>query len=353
MWERLKSKVKRADTLEAVGSPLTVDVRRYPGLDAALDAGDVAAARELVAKVESDPDVLARIDLQLRREAFVRAAARPAPGGQWPPTSQTRLPAQDGLPEIQAAALDLDTVVAGVRNHGGLIVRGLFSSEACAQLRQQIDTIMDTFEDARPDPRWNTPLSDLTGVPLSQQYREVNFDPSGRPAADSPAAAAFVLQEFERLGLPGLASAYLGEQAAVTLEKWTLRRVPPGGTASWHQDGAFLGPERKTLNLWVALSDCGRTASGLDIVAKRFDQIVPTGTPGAYFYWDVAQDVVDAERGTDPIQSPVFAPGDAVFFDQFLLHRTGLGDFTQDRYALESWFFTPSSYPGHYEGLLL
>lgn len=348
MWSWRKG--KRADVVD---SPLALDIASYPGLDRALDDGDVARARALVAAVQTDRNVLNRADLQLRREAFVRAGAREPASGPWPPRTDTRLPADSGLPEVTAAELDLDTLVAGVRNHGALIVRGLFEARTCDVLREQIDAVMTAFEAHAQDPRWNTPLSDLAGEPLSQQYRDVNFDPTGRPVADSPEVAAFLFREYERIGLPDLASAYLGERAAVTLEKWTLRRVPPGGTASWHQDGAFLGAERRTLNLWVALNDCGRDASGLDVVAKRFDVIVPTGTEGAYFHWDVAPDVVDAERGTDPIVSPVFAPGDAVFFDQFLLHRTGLGDFTKDRYALESWFFTPSSYPGHYEGLLL
>ena len=36
---------------------------------------------------------------------------------------------------------------------------------------------------------------------------------------------------------------------------------------------------------------------------------------------------------------PVFAPGDALLFDELLLHRTAAAARTQDRYAIESWFF--------------
>jgi ectoine hydroxylase-related dioxygenase (phytanoyl-CoA dioxygenase family) len=133
-----------------------------------------------------------------------------------------------------------------------------------------------------------------------------------------------------------------------------MRKVPPETGSSWHQDGAFLGTEKHTLNMWVALSDCGERASGLDVVARRFDSIVTTGTEGAFFDWDVSPDVVEEVRGSDPIVAPVFAAGDAVFFDQFLLHKTGTNPaFTDDRYALETWFFTPSSFPGHYSGLLV
>jgi hypothetical protein len=84
------------------------------------------------------------------------------------------------------------------------------------------------------------------------------------------------------------------------------------------------------------------------------DRIVATGTPGAVFDWDVSPDVVEQERGDVEIASPVFRAGDAIFFDQFLLHKTGTGPgFTEDRYALETWFFTPSSHPDNYSGLLL
>ena len=43
---------------------------------------------------------------------------------------------------------------------------------------------------------------------------------------------------------------------------------------------------------------------------------------------------------------PVFEPGDALLFDNMLLHRTAAdATMTQARYAIESWFFAPSRYP--------
>jgi len=44
----------------------------------------------------------------------------------------------------------------------------------------------------------------------------------------------------------------------------------------------------------------------------------------------------------------VFAPGDALLFDELLLHRTAALARAQDRYAIESWFFAPSSYPDNH-----
>jgi ectoine hydroxylase-related dioxygenase (phytanoyl-CoA dioxygenase family) len=44
---------------------------------------------------------------------------------------------------------------------------------------------------------------------------------------------------------------------------------------------------------------------------------------------------------------PEFAPGDALLFDHLLLHRTAAGEeMTRERYAIETWFFAPSLYPG-------
>lgn len=339
----------------ATDASTVVDLDRYPGMDALLDVGDMRAVRSLLEQVEASaaPEYRARVELQLRHEAFRRAAARSS-SATWPPTTDSSLSGY--LPEIDASQLDVDILIAGVRTHGALLVRGLFADQTCAELRGMIDAAMAAHAESPSggDSRFNTPLCNVSGEPLSPEFRRVNFDDGGRPTADCPAAAATVLAEFERIGIPDLVAGYLGEQPALSLEKWTLRRVPPDANSSWHQDGAFLGEEKHTVNMWVALSECGERASGLDIVARRFDHIVPTGTEGAYFYWDVAPDVVEAERCENPVVSPVFSPGDAVFFDQFLLHRTGIKpDLSEDRYALESWFFTPSSFPSHYEGLLL
>ena len=45
---------------------------------------------------------------------------------------------------------------------------------------------------------------------------------------------------------------YLGERPALSANKCTLRRVPVDTATNWHQDGAFLGEEMRTLNLWLA-----------------------------------------------------------------------------------------------------
>ena len=55
----------------------------------------------------------------------------------------------------------------------------------------------------------------------------------------------------------------------------------------------------------------------------------------------------EAERaGAEHVVRPVFDAGDALLFNQLTLHRTGVSpEMTRDRYAVEAWFFAPSTYP--------
>lgn len=359
MLGRLRRRRSEHVTGEPAVAPLSLDLQRYEGIDALLDAGDIPGALDLLQRTDGTvaPAERARQELQLRHEAFLRAGRLPHSTVPWPPRSDRDLGPAGRLPEVRAADLDPPTLVAGVRTYGALIVRGFFPQSACERMRVMIDQSMSLFDHERlgDDPEYNMPLRDVHGDILgASAFRSFNYGAAGLPVADAPVLAECVLGEFAAIDLPRLVGGYLGERPSLTLEKWMMRKVPPETGSSWHQDGAFLGTDKRALNMWVALSDCGERASGLDIVARRFDHIVATGTPGAYFDWDVSPTVVEEERGADPIVSPVFAAGDAVFFDQFLLHKTGTNPgFTEYRYALESWFFTPTSFPEHYAGLLL
>ena len=77
------------------------------------------------------------------------------------------------------------------------------------------------------------------------------------------------------------------------------------------------------LNLWLSLSRCGDQAPGLDIVPRRLDQIVTTGTDEAMLSYQVSQSKAEQAAGDTPIIRPIFEPGDALFFDELFLHQTG------------------------------
>jgi ectoine hydroxylase-related dioxygenase (phytanoyl-CoA dioxygenase family) len=139
----------------------------------------------------------------------------------------------------------------------------------------------------------------------------------------------------------------MGERPALSVAKSTLRRVQPTGGHDWHQDGAFLGRDVRSVNVWLALSDCGSTAPGMDVVGSRLPYILQTHSHGAYFDWSVGQGMVDilAEGGA-PVLTPEFGPGDALLFDHMMLHRTSVKPgMTGTRWAIESWFFAPTCYP--------
>ena len=165
-------------------------------------------------------------------------------------------------------------------------------------------------------------------------------------AADSPRVMFDLLESFERAGMRQMLTAYLSGRPTLSVNKGTLRRARPTvDTAWWHQDGAFLGRDIRSLNVWLSLSHCGRDAPGLEVVPERLAGIVETGTQGADFDWSVG-DSVAAEASGEKASRPVFKPGDALLFDHLLLHRTFTDPaMTGTRYATETWFFAPSAYP--------
>jgi hypothetical protein len=179
---------------------------------------------------------------------------------------------------------------------------------------------------------------------------------SGLWATDSPRVMFSMLEAMDRAGLQRLATGYLGERPAISIEKCTLRRVNPdflpgNNYSAWHQDGAFLGDVR-ALNVWLTLSRCGDVAPGLDIVPKRLDYIAETGTEGTAFHWSVAQDVAEKCAGEVGIKRPIFQPGDVMLFDELFLHSTAADPgMTETRYAIETWFFGPSAFPDEYTPL--
>jgi hypothetical protein len=162
-----------------------------------------------------------------------------------------------------------------------------------------------------------------------------------------------MLDTFEAAGLRRIAREYLGEHPAISMQKCTLRKATPDvghPFKGWHQDGAFLGDVR-ALNVWLSLSHCGDDAPGLDLVPRRLDHIVPTGTEGAIFDWVVSPAMAEEAAAGLPIQRPIFEPGDVMLFDHLYLHSTANDpSMSKVRYAVESWFFGPSAFPENVYG---
>ena len=321
------------------------------------DAGDVAAAIAVLAEQNRRaPDTtIERTLVRLRTDGSATARAtrvdRPAEAAAGPAGGHDRFAGTTGIPEVDAGALDADTIRAGVLGHGSLIVRGLVPPDAAAACAASIDEVFDGYDavtrsgDPAAGLPWYEAFTSTGPVSWTLAERMWAQKLGGIVAADSPRGLAQVVDLYESVGLGAVIEDYLGERPALSVKKLTLRRTAPDVPTEWHQDGSFLGDGTRTLNVWLALSPCGVDAPSLDIVPQRFDTIVATGTDDSKFDWSVSRAMADrvSER---PLIRPVFAPGDAVLFDQFTLHRTGLDEaMDRTRYAIESWFFAPSTYP--------
>ncbi len=254
---------------------------------------------------------------------------------------------------------------AAILRSGCLLIRGLVDPDEAARLRVEIDRAYDARGAHQEDPG--------SGAGYFQEFQpDGQFDlaferalllgSAGLWVADSPRMMAEVLDLFDRIGLTRLATEYLGERPAISVNKSLLRKVKPTqiedtdgskerSPSAWHQDGAFLGDVR-ALNVWLSLSRCGDVAPGLDIVPRRLEEIVPTGTEGAVFDWSVSRAVTEEAAGEVAIMRPIFEPGDVLLFDELFLHATAAEpEMPNMRYAVESWYFGPSAFPAGYAPL--
>ena len=169
-------------------------------------------------------------------------------------------------------------------------------------------------------------------------------------ACDSPHAIFQITELLETSPVLGVIADYLGEQPVLSANKTMLRRVPPDAQPSWHQDGSFMGQQTRTVNLWLALSDCGegQDAPGLALVPRRLDRSLRGEVSNGDIVLTPDQ-FEEASGGIGAIK-PTFAPGDALLFDELLAHANGGGEpgLTRPRYAMEAWLFAPTAVPSGY-----
>jgi hypothetical protein len=337
-------------------APTTVDPAGFSAraeADALIrDGRRLDAIDALTAANRAHPDgAIERQLVGLRNVAFDDLDKTPGCGA-WPPAAPDLFPGIDGVPEIAAADLTAAALRSGILRHGALIVRGLVPPARVAHLIDDIERTFvarDAFFDGAPIEEtapWYVPFEPESGTAAIGPIRKWVREGGGVLTVESPRSMFDVLDTFEAVGLTEPLTGYLGERPVLAAKKWTLRRVPLDTTADWHQDGAFLGAGVRAVNVWVALSHCGDTAPGLDIVAGRLHELAPRGTDGAWFDWSVGDAVARTLSGGAAILRPIFEAGDAILFDDMNLHRTAVApEMTEERYAIESWFFAPSHYP--------
>lgn len=282
--------------------------------------------------------------IDLRVQGF-HDTAWPTPTMPFPPATATGIP-KAIIPEITAAQLNATILGSAVLQHGSLLVRNLVPKTQIETLRNDIEQAVTQRNKKEKNPYYSP--SDF----LNTHYklgvgRKFIAETGGVWAADSPRSFFDVMELYKQLQLKKLLADYFGEAPCVSVKKWVLRRVDPiAGEADWHQDGAFMGKDVRSMNLWIALSDCGGNSinPGIDIVPHRFEDIVQTGTDGARFDWTVGPAYVEKNFSATPWVRPAFKAGDALFFDHMNLHRTAWSPaITGRRYAIECWFFAASA----------
>jgi hypothetical protein len=304
---------------------------------------------------ERDPEIESRL-VEVRHAAFAEVVQDGTAAAPVLSASADVLRV-DGIPTVAPDVLTPDVVRAGIDAGGCLRVPGLVPPALVARLVDDIDRAI-AGHDANAA---GAPVSETTPwfVPFrpGARYRE-GYNVRGKRASvragggawttDSPRALYDLVETFDEVSLTPVIRGFLGERPALAVSKGTLRRVPlTTVNAAWHQDGAFLGTPIRTLNVWLALSRAGVDAPGLDVLPRRLDAIVEPGTDGAIFPWAVAPEMVERAAEGTPVRRPVFAAGDALLFDELFLHRTACEPgMTRERYAIETWLFAPSVYPG-------
>lgn len=336
----------------ADGSEILPDRQLAAQCRALADAGQYHQAIELLNEENrrSRRREIDKLLLSLRSEGFLAGAwQKDVP--EWPDPISDTLPGE-GIPEIPVEALDASSIRSGIEHHGSLIVRQLITPAQVDVLRDDIDRVADAFDAIESgnaneeDHAWHTPFDrdDITD-------RAKKRAKGAMLTADSPPALFDLLEIFESCGLSAAIREFFCEPPALLTRKGTLRRVRPDVTnGGWHQDGGFLGENIRSLNIWLALTDCGIDAPGMDIVARRLPGIVQTGSNFAKW---ATNPQAAREVGEGHTVRPVFAAGDAIIFDHLCLHRTASDPgMTKTRYAIETWLMAPSTY-GHQGGPIL
>ncbi len=317
---------------------------------------DAARCLDGLAPDEREPELEVRM-VRLRHLAFRQAAAEPHPTSSWPPTAPDLFPGLRRAPEVAASDLRVEHIISGIQHHGCIIVRGLLDESVAAPLRDSIDRAFDAIERARygetPDRTtpWYVPMDLDPGYELDPMAGVFLLSAGGVYAGTAPRGFLDYLDALRGAGVIDLVGQYLDETPVLSLNKCVLRRIGGGARPSWHQDGSYLGEDIRALDLWVSLSHCGADtdAMGLDILPRPMDGLAEMGGHDAIDPRAVSQHVVDqlsAASGVD-VERPLFEPGDAIFFNQCFLHRSDVRPAPRTRYAVESWFFGPSTYPGN------
>ena len=269
-------------------------------------------------------------------------------------------PGNTELPELHAYDLTVEKLRSAMARKGCLVVRDFFDADVVDGFKSAINQIIDAdlksgnkkgLDQDKHNVFSNPPMNLSTVLPEPRLSRSRGFHRSSGSVmvVESSSFAESLIEWYDSLSLADFLESYLGEPPCLSALKWVLRRSKlPISADGWHQDGAFMGSDINSLNLWIPLNTCGGKtgAPGLDIIPKRFKEIINPGEADAALNWSTGNDTIRGLHEDCAPTSPEFNPGDVIFFDHFLLHRTQFCEnFDRTRYAIETWFFGSKSFP--------
>jgi hypothetical protein len=305
---------------------------------------------ELSTQSRTTPNAGAEQALLYARHAAFRNLPKATPNPMPSNTAHAvSVDAAVGLPVCEGQP-SAELVRSAIDQHGSLVVRNLLPRSRAEELKKAVlDSVAarNSFKAGGDrNPAYYTEFDHIA----NNATREFTSE-AGVLAADSPRGHFLMVEALNDHGIVDIAGKLLGDRPALSVEKCVLRKVEPQLYASWHQDGAFLGERISTLDVWVALTPCGRTAPGLEIFPRRMNRVLPTG---CFFSWDLSDETLAQEYPGVRSVMPEFDVGDAIIFDQLCVHRSGFSSgMTDTRLAVECWLFAPASIPVEYTGLAL
>jgi len=232
-------------------------------------------------------------------------------------------------------------------------LRGALNADEVAAYRGLVDHMIDVSQEWAPDTNW---------CPLAKFLEP-----------DRPKLADDMLSRF----VPTRAFAFLretlGDRIVILLQHTIVRRRDAsrtGDRSPWHLDVDFMGYDGEMLNMWIPLVDVGAGHPGLTFI------IGEEATRRAWAHWSAwaesnwspasrvaAKDLFGDDTRlaeilgtdlTDVARTPILKAGDAILFNQAVLHRTqdptaAIGP----RYSVELRLATLSDLPQTYRAAAL
>ncbi|CAA0123603.1 Uncharacterised protein [Halioglobus japonicus] len=296
----------------------------------------------------SDPAAEAEL-IRLRHEVW-QIGEYPQPPQPWPETPAAEA-GGSGIPTIRPGELNAQVLSDAINRRSCLLVRGLMSKRDADELVAGTDRALEASqrraagETGPALDSWFLPFVPEGGKDEYSRARKWTTETGTVYAADSPRNFSRMVDICNSMGILDLLTEYFGVRPVMSVPKAAFKRVPAvDAPVGWHQDIQAYGAKTRALNMWVALSPCGKDARGLSLLPFN-----PGGQvedlPPAPPLLSISDETIDrlVAEGT-PAVAPVFDKGDVLFFDTLLPHTTQQGDgFSKARYALECWFFAPTT----------